>query len=74
MLGSILKGLGGLAGDAVEVVKMAGEEVVNAPGALMDGFNEGLIITPEGQETEEPKEVASNDAPKETVKDPFPQS
>ena len=50
MLTSIFKGLGGLVGDTAEGLKYLAEEIQEIPKALEEGYKEGLMITPEGQE------------------------
>ena len=50
LLGGLFHSIGGLLGDTVEVVKMGGSAIIDAPGQMIDGFNEGLIITPDSAE------------------------
>lgn len=46
MLSTIFKGVGGLIGDAYEATKYVGQELVDAPGALIDGMQEGFFTAP----------------------------
>ena len=59
MLNLLAKTLGGLVGDTIEVIKSTGSEISDIPGALKAGFDEGLMITPEGMEQQEPCPPAS---------------
>ena len=43
MLSTLFKGIGGLTGDLVEGVKYVGSEIIDAPGAFIEGVQEGLI-------------------------------
>lgn len=52
MLQTLFKAIGGLAGDAVETVKIVGNEIIDAPSAMVDGFQEGLMITPNNKLTQ----------------------
>ena len=65
MLQAIFRGLGGLVGDTVEVIKGTGSELIDLPGALKEGFDKGLMITPEAMEQQETCPPAS--AEKTTV-------
>ena len=57
MLNGLGKMVGGVLGDTVEIIKMGAEEIVDLPGSIIDGFNEGLMITPEGQEPAQVQQV-----------------
>ena len=65
MLAWIAEKIGGVAGDTVEALKYVGEEVLSIPDALSKGYDEGLMITPEGEEAE-PKEMDNDVSPKTT--------
>ena len=60
MLSSVFKGFGGLLGDTVEAVKYIGEEIMEVPGAIADGFEEGLITSQDKpEEATKPEAVQS---------------
>ena len=47
MLTTLAKVLGGAIGDTIEATKYLGREVAEIPGALADGFDEGLMLESE---------------------------
>ena len=57
--------VGGIAGDAVELTKDIGKEVIDIPGAIMDGFNEGVVLTPTGDNAILPEEQPTEEEPVE---------
>lgn len=61
MLKEIFGVAGGLIGDAVELTKDIGKEIIDIPGAIKDGFNEGVILTPTGDNAILPEEQSTEE-------------
>ena len=57
MLLWISKTIGQGLSDVYESAAYVGNEIIDAPGALYDGWNEGGIIDPNGSEDEQKEEV-----------------
>ena len=61
------KALGGAVGDVVELVKDTGNAVASIPDAISDGYEQGLMVTPEGMDQaaqaviDEPSELSPDE-------------